>query len=94
MSLTIEMVVDSITWVRKEKEKKELQRQLLISTTHHQTPEQRAKQPRSDMGPNPLLLLLLIRKEVRADQIPWTFSWPEYSPNDFTAPSVSAAVNV
>ena len=92
MSLTIEMVVDSITWIRKEKKR-------TSKTAHYinnPPPNTRriAKQPRSDMGPNPLLLLLLIRKEVRADQIPWTFSWPEYSPNDFTAPSVSAAVNV
>ena len=33
-----------------------------------------------------------VRKEVKSDRVAWTSSHPEYSPNDFTAPSVLAAV--
>ena len=45
--------------------------------------------------PDQLLMIKLppdTRKEVKAEQIRWSSKWPEYSPIDFTAPSVSAAV--
>ena len=35
-----------------------------------------------------------VRKEVKSDRVAWTSSHPEYLPNDFTAPSVLAAVYI